>query len=1560
MNAPRCAELEIALRAYDKDRYRVELRFTRPHSDAEIRPKRDGPHLTQFDFARLRRLQLDAEDYGAALTAQLFADPALKSDFLQFYHTAQTLEAPLRIKLFIGSNAQELHALRWETLRNPESGPPLLTDENILFSRFLSSEDWQPVKRQARGAVRALVAVANPSNLDEYPNLTPIDVDAEMARITASLDDLPVKTLASPDKASLDNIVAELREGYDILYVVAHGVVRNGQPRLWLEQADGTADVVTGDDFVARIQQLAQRPRLVVLTSCQSARVEDYGALSALGPRLTQAGIPAVLAMQGDVSAVTMEQFLPTFFEELRRDGQIDRAVTVARGAVQNRPDWWMPTLFLRLKSGRLWSEDVIWGKGENPYRGLRVFEREHADLYFGRETATCELLDALSRRDFVALIGVSGSGKSSLVRAGLEKGLREYAIPGLAERSRCLTAPGRNPLLNLVLSLADTEGILTTDVIEALDLPEEALVEEKRSQTADVLNARTPQTLGDALRACAPREGVLLILDQFERLYTECDDDGVRRHFIDTLLAAAGDKVKVLLALRADYYGLALEHPGLEQVVKQDGQMTLGRMTETDLRAIIEQPAQTMGRTLETGLTERLIADVHERAGDLPLLEFALTELWERDSRTGLLTLETYAALGYEAPEGKKFPGVRGAVAQRAEAVWQKLDEQERQAARRVFLNLVTPGPLDERGKRVAEDASRRAWQVEWNETTRHVVRKLVDARLLTSGQDLASDQPIVEVAHEALIRAWPRLQRWLEDYRPFIRWYNNDLAPFLHRWLDKEQQPDFLLPKAMLVQAQHWLDRYPDELSGPPAAYICASIEEHKREQAAAERRRRRLTLASVGAAAVFLILALLAWGQRNLALDAQATAEQQARISLARQLAAQSQQLKSLNNEKDNSLARLLAIESLRLSPEPEANMVLREGFRLGPPIEWSTSLDWREEIVTAALDPEADKLAIGGCMADALGRCYVGYDGFLKILDAETGEILSQAQFFDGYVSAMAFDPSGNRLAFSVRKNNHTRIVIWDVVSYTKVLSMETASEVIDLEISPNGRWLISKSFVGTWQIWDTERGKEILGLRGEEKSNSPSLEQKNVLWAFSSEDEQIAIVGDDIIDLWRMDAQSRSLEISLSNEISAVAISSNDRWLAAGSRNGIVKIWQIAEGHEVAQVKHSDWVNLLEFNPDSSKLISGSADGEIQVLDLTTQDVTTHFLGAKIDQLVFRETRILGLNAPSCTIVSCGSSCYCLENSLAVWDINAEHEIVKTEVPGFNEFAAVTPDGEQLISVQAHDVKVWNIAEVEFAKQSYREEVGPLYNPEGQSEAVILDFGESIEVHVIEPDNGERWIVSASCDQWNLVADCDYGSVQISNANSEKVVVNVQLEGNTGSVLLHSNVGLALVRNDTEARVFNLQRGFETMKVEYSDLYSVHFHPHGEFIVTAGCYHESPDHCTASVVQVWDLSTGYEVSRMDYSGEVTAYFTPNGERIISTGCSEYDVTQENASRMREVKCEKWDTFTWVWASEDLIDLTCAALTRNLTRKEWQQYLGTGPYQATCPNLPTPQD
>jgi hypothetical protein len=211
-----------------------------------------------------------------------------------------------------------------------------------------------------KGDLRALVVIARPEGLERY-NLAPVDVAGELERATAGLGAIPATALDSGGSANLNNLFAHLREGYDILYLVAHGTLVSGESWVWLEDESGGIARASGAELATRLQELAQRPRLVVLASCQSAgtgemqRSADSGALAALGPRLAEVGVPAVVAMQGQVTMATVARFMPAFFQELQRDGQIDRAVAVARGAVRDRPDFWMPALFMRLKSGRIW-----------------------------------------------------------------------------------------------------------------------------------------------------------------------------------------------------------------------------------------------------------------------------------------------------------------------------------------------------------------------------------------------------------------------------------------------------------------------------------------------------------------------------------------------------------------------------------------------------------------------------------------------------------------------------------------------------------------------------------------------------------------------------------------------------------------------------------------------------------------------------------------------------------------------------------------------------------------------------------------------------------------------------------------------------------------------------------------------------------------------------------------------------------------------------------------------------------------------------------------------------
>jgi hypothetical protein len=352
-------DLELGIHRRNNGYYSVELRFTPPQSDADIRLLTDGSAKLVFDAAQLRSLEYDSAAYGAYLSGALFADASLLAAFAQARSATQLLDVPLRIRLFIGPSAPELQTIRWETLRDPADGAMLLTSQRMLFSRYLSSSDWGTIKLRPKSELRALVMIANPHNLAQY-KLTPIDVSGETARVKSELGAIGCSVLASGGTANLNRMAEELRHGYDILYLVCHGAFVQGETRLWLEDKSGKAAVVSGNDLVARLVELDTRPRLVVLVSCQSAgdgelRTTDPRALATLGPRLAEAGVPAVVAMQGKISMNSVADFMPGFFRTLMSTGQIDLAMAAARGAIRDSLDSWMPVLFMRLRSGRIW-----------------------------------------------------------------------------------------------------------------------------------------------------------------------------------------------------------------------------------------------------------------------------------------------------------------------------------------------------------------------------------------------------------------------------------------------------------------------------------------------------------------------------------------------------------------------------------------------------------------------------------------------------------------------------------------------------------------------------------------------------------------------------------------------------------------------------------------------------------------------------------------------------------------------------------------------------------------------------------------------------------------------------------------------------------------------------------------------------------------------------------------------------------------------------------------------------------------------------------------------------
>lgn len=339
------------------DGYSLQMRFSASGQDVPRESDRWPCHLNQ---AALLQDQLNPEAYGEALYQQLFAEPGAETFFREC--RVASGPAPVRLRLRLRPEATELHELRWELLRDPAKHETLTTGEQWLFSRYIFSNQAREVRLPARTKLGAVVVIAGPDNLDQY-QLAPVEVLLERQRATRALGDIPARMSGGEpeNRATLANLSRHLREGCDILYLVCHGqfVRDEAETVLWLEDEHGAVARVKGQALIEHIQELQQLPRLVVLLACQTAKAGAGQALMALGPRLSAVGIPAVMAMQDNITMETGERFMAEFFRELCRDGQIDRAFTLARGAVRRQSDAWVPALFLRSDSGRLWAESL-------------------------------------------------------------------------------------------------------------------------------------------------------------------------------------------------------------------------------------------------------------------------------------------------------------------------------------------------------------------------------------------------------------------------------------------------------------------------------------------------------------------------------------------------------------------------------------------------------------------------------------------------------------------------------------------------------------------------------------------------------------------------------------------------------------------------------------------------------------------------------------------------------------------------------------------------------------------------------------------------------------------------------------------------------------------------------------------------------------------------------------------------------------------------------------------------------------------------------------------------
>ncbi|MGB6298300.1 MAG: hypothetical protein WBF90_19230 [Rivularia sp. (in: cyanobacteria)] len=463
-------------------------------------------------------------------------------------------------------------------------------------------------------------------------------------------------------------------------------------------------------------------------------------------------------------------------------------------------------------------STDAVDDNLPCPYRGLFHFGPDDAEFFFGRDVFIEELFTATQSRKFIPVLGASGSGKSSVVLAGL--------VPKLQQEGRWLFThfrPGSDPFHALALALVPL-------YTKNLDGTEKIIQARKLAQSLS--NGAIP--LSDVfahIQQNNPTYRVLLIADQFEEIYTLCAEEKVRRSFLDSLLASFSSSSAqsqynhvLITTMRADFLGNALSYPQFGDLL-QNGDVKIRSMNREELTQVIAKPAERLGVGFEAGLVERILNDVDSEPGNLPLLEFALTELWKR--RNGKqLTHDAYEAIGE----------VQGALARHADENYRKLSQAEQEQVRRIFIQLVQPGE-------VTEDTRRLATKAELNQANWGLVKQLADARLVVTSRN-GDNQETVEVVHEALIRNWGELRQWMDTDRSFRAWQERVRSAML-QWEQMQRDEGALLRGATLAEAEEKLNQRREDLSKGEQDFIEASVALRDREQKQRERTRQKIIL-------------------------------------------------------------------------------------------------------------------------------------------------------------------------------------------------------------------------------------------------------------------------------------------------------------------------------------------------------------------------------------------------------------------------------------------------------------------------------------------------------------------------------------------------------------------------------------------------------------------------------------------------------------------------------------------------------------------------------------------
>lgn len=834
---------------------------------------------------------------------------------------------------------------------------------------------------------------------------------------------------------------------------------------------------------------------------------------------------------------------------------QVDRGSVRLKGLTEpvrvsrlTREGWdpWKDVEFQRALGPRV-SRASITGAAVCPYRGLAAFQPEDADRFFGREGLVAELVDRLARDRVLFVVGPSGSGKSSVVRAGLIPAVRAGGVANSARWPVALFSPRSEPTAELSYQLrriADT-----------------ATPRDGHEEPFSVLRPVEARRLADSI--CGSSGGLLMVIDQFEELFT-LNRQRDQEAFIEMLAAVvdpAESRVRAVMAMRADFYGTCATFPWLARRVAAN-QVLVGPMSRTDLKKTIEQPAAASGLRLEDGLVDAVLEDGGSEPAALPLVSHAMAETWRR--RDGdALTVAGYREAG----------GVAGSISKTADSLETAFDEAEREVCRRLMLRLVTPGEG-------TSDTRRRLLMSELDrdpdpEMSRRVAAELIDARLLTVDRDS------IEIAHEALLQSWPRLRAWIEESRDDLR-MRQRIGHAAAEWSAQERDPDLLYRGTPLQVALEWGAEHGDVLGPNEEEFLGEGEQASLRSKAQAEdtaRRSRRLRRAAVSILTILTIAAVVASIIAFSALG-------QARSRYGQALAAQAVGL----TDSDPRAAIALAVEAMARGQE--RSIAAR-----------SALVDASQALADAAFLPSGLALSVGDSLSIAVspeGKIIVtgNRDGSISTW-RPTGDVLdANVAGHTKAIEEMDFTPDGRWL---VSGSDDGSILLWDLADPTAVPPPatvgETGSIVWSVAVAPDGATAASATEDGAIRLWDLRARRQIEEPIAELKGDALTV-------AFSPDGELIlagngvgAIIGWSVADR-RVAIPSFSAHRSDVWEIEFDPAGSR---FATASSDGRIRLWDTGTSEPVAEPFSRTAADVRAvLMVDAENVVAGDEEGRLLV------------------------------------------------------------------------------------------------------------------------------------------------------------------------------------------------------------------------------------------------------------------------------------------------------------------------------------------------------------------------